>query len=90
MTAWAKGSTRKWRKTRLHVLNRDRWICHLCGHRISRRLRRPHPKSASVHHLVGKAYGDDPSQLVAAHLDCNLEAGNPMRHDPQPRPGTSW
>jgi 5-methylcytosine-specific restriction endonuclease McrA len=89
--AWAKGSTRAWRRTRLAVLNRDGWICQLCHQRIDPRLRPPNPRSASVHHLDGKVYGDDPTRLVAAHRLCNLAAGDPTAApDPAPRPMTRW
>ncbi|TKG57947.1 HNH endonuclease [Prauserella endophytica] len=90
-TAWKSGSTRRWRKIRLFVLNRDRWICQLCGKPISKYLRHPHPYSAHVHHTKGKAYGDDPEFLVAAHRKCNLDAGDPTAApDPAPRPMTRW
>ena len=92
---WAgKGSTRRWRELRLKVLRRDGWVCQLCGEDIPRHLRHPDPRSASVHHLVGKRYGDDPSTLAASHLVCNLKVGDPSRpnsgggnqHDPDPDP----
>ncbi|MBN6037465.1 HNH endonuclease [Amycolatopsis sp. 195334CR] len=88
--AWAGGSTRRWRKTRLHVLNRDRWTCQLCGQVISPGLRPPHPRSASVHHTRGKRYGDDPRYLQAAHRQCNQQVGDPTRHDPEPKAMTAW
>jgi 5-methylcytosine-specific restriction endonuclease McrA len=89
--AWAKGSTTRWRKLRLLVLNRDGWVCQLCGHRIDPRVRHPHPRSAHVHHTKGKAYGDDPEHLQAAHRECNLAAGDPTAApDPAPRPMTKW
>lgn len=89
--AWSGGSTRHWRKIRAYVLDRDRWICQLCGKPINRLLRHPHPHSAHVHHTKGKAYGDNPEHLVAAHRQCNLDAGDPTAApDPQPRPMTRW
>lgn len=89
---WRGGSTRRWREViRPYVLNRDRWVCQLCGERIDPQLRHPHPRSANVHHLDGKAYGDDPDRLVAAHRACNLDAGDPTKQpDPQPQPMTRW
>jgi 5-methylcytosine-specific restriction endonuclease McrA len=75
---------------RLFVLNRDKWVCQLCGKPIDPKLRPPHPGSASVHHTRGKRYGDDPEQLVAAHRKCNQDAGEPGASDPQPISATRW
>jgi hypothetical protein len=89
--AWAGGSTRAWRRVRLLVLDRDKWTCQLCGGAINRRLRNPHPQSAQVHHPLGKAYGDDPAHLQAAHRLCNQRAGDPTSiADPQPKRVTQW
>ncbi|GAB3154215.1 hypothetical protein GCM10027258_57760 [Amycolatopsis stemonae] len=89
--AWARGSTRQWRRLRRAVLDRDQWICQLCGKPINPQLRNPDPMSAQVHHAQGKAYGDDPAQLQAAHRLCNQQAGDPTRApDPAPRPMTRW
>lgn len=88
--AWAGGSTRRWRKLRAAVLMRDAWICQLCYLAIDPRLRPPHPKSATVHHIDGKAFGDNPHRLVAAHRDCNQEIGDPNATDPRPQPRTEW
>lgn len=89
--AWQGGSTTRWRKTRAFVLDRDGWTCQLCGELIRPSLIPPHPRSASVHHTVSRAVvGDDPRYLQAAHRDCNTAAGEPGRHDPAPRPRTSW
>jgi hypothetical protein len=64
------GSTRKWRRLRLLILQRDRWTCGYCGqpantvdHIIPRNQARP-----------GQA--DHPSNLVAACSDCNSAKGS--------------
>ncbi|QRP47994.1 HNH endonuclease [Amycolatopsis sp. FDAARGOS 1241] len=89
--SWARGSTRRWRKLRLAVLTRDHWTCQLCHKPIDPAIRHPHPMSAHVHHLDGKAYGDDPDRCVASHRQCNLDAGDPTAAaDPAPRPMTRW
>jgi 5-methylcytosine-specific restriction endonuclease McrA len=89
--AWARGSTRAWRRLRLAVLNRDGWTCQLCSERIDPTLRPPHPMSSAVHHTVGRrTSGDDPRYLVAAHRQCNEQAGSPERNDPRPVSSTRW
>jgi 5-methylcytosine-specific restriction endonuclease McrA len=84
--SWAGGSTRGWRTLRLYVLTRDQWVCQLCEQPIDPLLIHPHPRSPQVHHIHGKALGDDPRFLQAAHRDCNLKA----RVEPQPRRVSRW
>jgi hypothetical protein len=72
------------------VLNRDHWTCGLCGRTINPLLKPPHPDSASVHHTQGKALGDDPAYLMAAHRLCNAKVGDPVARNPKPRPLTEW
>lgn len=85
-SAWAKGSTRAWRRIRALVLARD-------GHRC--RLQLPDVctgRATHAHHTVGKAVtGDDPTFLVAACAACNGRTGDPRgKPDPPPRPRTRW
>lgn len=90
-TSWVGGSTRHWRKTRAAVLARDNWICQLCHRTIDPRLTNPHPMSAQVHHTQGKAKGDDPAHLQAAHRLCNQQAGDPTTNpDPKSKQMTKW
>lgn len=90
--SWDGGGSREWRRLRLFVLRRDGWVCQLCGEGIDRTLvwdpHHPDPRYGSVHHLLGKAFGDDPAHLVAAHLGCNKKIGKPKGGggDPDPRP----
>ena len=60
-----------------YIFERDGWRCHLCGGRISKTLRAPHPKSASIDHLVPLSCGghDVPENVKAAHLGCNCAKG---------------
>lgn len=82
--SWKGGSTRAWRKVRLRVLARDGWVCRL-------QLDGCTTRAEHVHHLDGKASGDDPARLVAACRSCNLQVGDPTRTpDPAPRPVTRW
>lgn len=57
---------------------RDGWICQLCHRRISKRLRHPHPLSASLDHVIPLSRGGRhcASNVQAAHLGCNVSKGN--------------
>lgn len=83
---WEGGSTRKWRKIRKLVLDRDTWICQLRIEGVCKY------KADSVHHTKGKQFGDDPKYLVAACMPCNQHIGDPMaspaHRDPEPKPPT--
>lgn len=83
--AWAKGSTRAWRRTRARILIRDRYQC---------RLRIPGvctSKANCVHHTLGKGVSEDPAHLVASCTPCNLHIGQPSKAtDPAPQPRTRW
>jgi 5-methylcytosine-specific restriction endonuclease McrA len=80
---WSGGSTRRWRKTRDAVLQRDGYSCRL-------RLSGCTGTATHVHHTRGKAAGDEPAFLIAACEHCNLLTGDPTQHDPQPRPLEQW
>lgn len=80
---WAGGSTTAWRRTRRAVLRRDGYRCQL-------KLDGCTTNANHVHHLDGKALGDDPRRLVAACEHCNLKTGDPTKQDPQPRPRRQW
>ena len=41
-------------------------------------------RATCVHHLDGKALGDDPSRLVASCNSCNQAIGDPARTVPDP------
>jgi 5-methylcytosine-specific restriction endonuclease McrA len=62
------GSTNKWRRTRLKVLERDNYICFYCGI----------PKATHVDHItpVSKAGSDELSNLISACQNCNLSKGS--------------
>lgn len=81
--AWDKGSTRAWRKIRRQVLERDRYRCRV-------QLDGCTTRAGHVHHVKGKAMGDDPAYLVAACSSCNGKVGDPRRSDPDPNPWPGW
>ncbi len=61
-----RGSTRQWRKTRAHVLDRDGHRCQLCG-----------APANHVDHVTPKRDGgtDHPGNLRALCSPCNLGRG---------------
>jgi 5-methylcytosine-specific restriction endonuclease McrA len=63
------------------ILERDRWMCWLCKRRIGKTFRYPHPRSASIDHIVPLSRdGDDTAfNKRAAHLGCNMARGNGRR-----------
>lgn len=93
--AWRNGSTRRWRRIRLFVLERDGYACQikLPGTWIDGkgRVQRCRGLADCVHHTRGRATGHDPRYLQAACTPCNLKIGDPNAvPDPQPRPMTRW
>lgn len=57
----------------LTVYERDGWRCGICGDVILPFIRHPHPRSASVDHIVPLARGGEHSYVncQASHLGCN-------------------
>lgn len=55
------------------VYERDRWRCGLCRGKVDKRLKYPHPRSASLDHVLPIAHGGAHSManVQLAHLDCN-------------------
>jgi ribosomal protein S27E len=60
------------------IFQRDKWVCGVCRRRISRRLRHPHPMSASLDHVIPLSKGGSHTRANAraAHLRCNLRRYN--------------
>lgn len=61
------------RVSRLKVFQRDGWVCHLCGKRIHKRKKAPHPMSATIDHIVPLCCGGEHrmSNVATAHFICN-------------------
>lgn len=59
--------------SRVAVLERDSWTCHLCSKKINCQLKYPHAKSASVDHIIPLAEGGthEMANVRPAHLVCN-------------------
>lgn len=83
--SWAGGSTRRWRKVRADVLDRDHHRCRLRlpGTWTTRRgPARCLGYADSAHHVHGKGRcagcrADRLDHLVAACMPCNLRVGDP-------------
>ena len=58
----------------IEIFERDNWICGICGQKINRRLKWPHPRSKSLDHIVPLSRGGAhiPQNVQAAHLRCNI------------------
>lgn len=80
--AWAKGSTRAWRRTRARVLAAAGNRCQLKIEGVCTTI------ATEAHHVHGK--GRDESALLASCSACNKHVGDPTRHDPTPTPRTRW
>lgn len=68
MTPPKKSRTgRPWTRLKRRIIRRDGGICHLCGN----------PGADTADHLIPWAFGgtDAPSNLKAAHIDCNRKRG---------------
>lgn len=59
--------------SRRKVLERDDWRCGICGGRISKTVKYPHPRSPSLDHIVPIAKGGPHlyRNVQAAHFKCN-------------------
>jgi hypothetical protein len=64
--------------SRAVLAKRDRWRCQLCGKKVDRTLRAPHPMSSSIDHIVPISAGGEHSyaNTQLAHLGCNITKGH--------------
>jgi 5-methylcytosine-specific restriction endonuclease McrA len=64
--------------TDAEIMERDRWRCGICGKRIGKSYKYPHPRSKSIDHIVPLSQGgsDTAANKRAAHLDCNRRRMN--------------
>lgn len=60
------------------VFERDGWKCHLCHKRIGRAYKAPHPKSATIDHIIPLSLGGthEYANVAAAHFICNVRKSN--------------
>jgi 5-methylcytosine-specific restriction endonuclease McrA len=59
------------------IYDRDRWVCGICNGKVDKRLKYPHPMSASLDHIIPLAKGGTHTRdnVQLAHLVCNSKAG---------------
>lgn len=59
--------------SRRKVFERDHWRCYICAMRVDKRLRWPHPMSASLDHVVpmSRGGGHTYANCACTHLYCN-------------------
>ena len=60
------------------VFERDGWKCHICKQRIRRTYEYPHPKSATLDHIIPLSLGGthEYANVAAAHFICNSRKSN--------------
>ena len=60
------------------IFERDNWRCHICRRKIRSTTKWPHPRSASLDHLIPLTRGGlhEPANVATACLGCNSTKGN--------------
>jgi 5-methylcytosine-specific restriction endonuclease McrA len=72
---WTGGSTRRWRRIRAYVLDRDHHTCQAQVRGLCDLI------ATEAHHTLGRAItGDNPDYLIAACKPCNIHIGDPQTH----------
>ena len=86
--AWKGGSTRRWRQVRALVLaNNQATNAGRCTLTIQGVCT---GQATQVHHVLGKANGDDPRYLTAVCGECNRHVGDPNRWNPPHKRISKW
>ena len=91
--SWSGGSTRRWRKLRQAILERDGFVClaHADGwcdkvdgppHQCRVNVELSGPNAGHAHHTLGRSVtGDDPASIVTACQPCNHHIGDPTANN---------
>lgn len=63
--------------TPVEIYDRDGWRCGLCRRKVNSGLKYPHPRCASLDHIVPLSLGGEHvrANVQLAHLDCNVRKG---------------
>ena len=61
----------------LKIFMRDGWKCQICGGKINREVKAPHPMSGSIDHIIPLAKGGQHTKanVRCAHFICNSRKG---------------
>jgi len=72
-----RGNSYDYRKHLAALVDRDGYVCKICGHTIDPFLRHPNPYSLSIDHIIPLSGGGthDLDNLQLSHLLCNLQKG---------------
>jgi len=75
-----RGAKRAERFTVVSIMDRDGWVCGICGDPVSKDLKWPHPMSASLDHIVPVSKGGPHTRLntQCSHLTCNQKKSAKM------------
>lgn len=75
---WTRKPPGSERVYRARIFERDNWTCQLCGSKVDKRLKWPHPKSATIDHILPLANGGQhvPENCQLAHFICNSTRSN--------------
>lgn len=59
------------------IFRRDKWMCHICSKPVNRSAKCPHPRAATIDHVVPIALGGAhvKSNVKCAHFICNSKKG---------------
>lgn len=62
------------------IFERDGWVCQLCGKPVDRRLKFPHPMSASLDHITPISKGGEHVRVnvQCSHFSCNSRKNNKL------------
>lgn len=65
------------------IYMRDGWICQICKKRVNKKLKWPHPLSASIDHIIpfSKKGTHEPKNVQLAHLICNMKKKDNIAQD---------
>jgi hypothetical protein len=68
---------------RLDIYKRDGWRCHICKQKVNRKAVAPHPRAATLDHLIPLGMGGthEPTNVATAHFICNAIKGNRLAGD---------
>lgn len=71
--------------SRIKVFDRDNWTCHICREPVDRDADWPHPRAATVDHIIPLAETGSPghilSNVACAHTFCNYSKHDRTRYE---------